>query len=70
MIQAKLEVVAAELGHEIRVFLATSQTKHATLTTSNGINLLRKCHSYNSASFLILVSRLNSRFVVFVHFVR
>ncbi|CAL9040048.1 plant UBX domain-containing protein 1-like [Musa acuminata AAA Group] len=33
--RAKLEVVAAELGHEIRVFLATSQTKHATLTTSN-----------------------------------
>ncbi|URE40681.1 tether containing UBX domain for [Musa troglodytarum] len=32
---AKLEVVAAELGHEIRVFLATSQTKHAALTTSN-----------------------------------
>lgn len=68
MIQAKLEVVAAELGHEIRVFLATSQTKHATLI--HGINLLRNFHSYDSASFLILFSRLNSRFIVFVHFAR
>ncbi|RRT48617.1 hypothetical protein B296_00052971, partial [Ensete ventricosum] len=56
--RAKLEVVAAELGHEIRVFLATSQTKHAALTTSNAESQILKTQKMREAEAVACRERL------------
>ncbi|RZS25131.1 hypothetical protein BHM03_00058289, partial [Ensete ventricosum] len=56
--RAKLEVVAAELGHEIRVFLATSQTKHAALTTSDAESQILKTQKMREAEAVACRERL------------